>query len=93
VDGGGRADLAVGSWQFAGAAWSGGKVTVYSGRDGRALRRFTGRIAGETLGFDAVGIGDVDGDGAVDYLLTSAYSMVNGHRAGRAYVVAGQRAR
>ena len=93
VDGDGRADLAVGSWQFNGAAWSGGRVTVYSGRDGRELRRFTGRVAGETLGFDSVGIGDVDGDGAPDYLLTSAYSLVNGPRSGRAYIVAGQRTR
>ena len=91
VDGDGRADLAVGSWQFAGGAWSGGKITIYSGRDGRVLRRITGRIAGETLGFDSVGIGDVDGDGQVDFLVTSAYSLVNGPRSGRAFVIAGTR--
>jgi hypothetical protein len=90
VDGDGRADLAVGSWQYGGAAWSGGRVTVFSSRDGRVLQRLTGRVAGETLGFDAVGIGDVDGDGAVDFLVTSAYSLVNGVRSGRVYVVAGQ---
>ena len=89
VDGDGRDDLAVGSWQYGAAAWSGGRVTVLSGRDGRVLQRLTGRVAGETLGFDAVGIGDVDGDGAVDFLVTSAYSLVNGPRSGRAYVVAG----
>ncbi|MEO8560989.1 MAG: hypothetical protein ABI601_02875 [bacterium] len=93
VDGDGRADLAVGSWQFGDAAWSGGKITVYSGKDGRVLRRITGRVAGETLGFDSVGIGDVDGDGRVDFLVTSAYSLVNGPRSGRAFVVAGERVR
>jgi hypothetical protein len=91
VDGDGRADLAVGSWQYGGAAWSGGRITVYSGRDGRVLRRITGRVPGETLGFDSVGIGDVDGDGAIDFLVTSAYSLVHGPRSGRAYVVAGAR--
>ncbi|HEV7993146.1 MAG TPA: FG-GAP-like repeat-containing protein [Gemmatimonadaceae bacterium] len=93
VDGDGRADLAVGSWQFGGAAWSGGKITIYSGRDGHVLRRITGRVPGETLGFDSVGIGDVDGDGRADFLVTSAYSLVHGARSGRAFVVAGERVR
>jgi hypothetical protein len=91
VDGDGRADLVVGSWQYGGAAWSGGRVRVLSGRDGRVLQSFTGRVPGETLGFDAVGAGDADGDGATDYLVTSAWSMVNGVRSGRVYVLAGRR--
>lgn len=91
VDGDGRADLVIGAWQHGSAAWSGGRVTVYSGATGRVLQQFTGRIPGETLGFDAVGIGDVDGDGAVDFLVTSAYSAVHGSRSGRVYVVAGKR--
>ena len=85
----GVADFAVGSWQFGGAAWSGGKVTVHSGKDGAVLQRFTGKVPGETLGFDAVGVGDIDGDGAVDFLVTSAYSLVNGLRSGRVFIVAG----
>ena len=93
VDGDGRADLAVGSWQFGGEAWSGGKITIFSGRDGHVIRKITGRVPGETLGFDSVGIGDVDGDGTVDFLVTSAYSLVNGPRSGRAYIVAGERTR
>jgi FG-GAP repeat/FG-GAP-like repeat len=72
VDGDGRADLAVGSWQFGGAAWSGGRITIYSGRDGRVLRRITGRVPGETLGFDAVGIGDVTCDGRPELLASAA---------------------
>lgn len=89
VNGDGRADLVVGSWQYGGSAWSGGRVQVISGRDGKVLQTITGKVPGETLGFDAVGVGDIDGDGATDFLVTSAWSMVNGFRSGRAYIVAG----
>jgi len=89
LDGDGSADLVVGSWQYGGAAWSGGRITVRSGRDGHVLEAITGKVPGETLGFDAVGIGDVDGDGRTDYLVTSAWSMVSGYRSGRTYIIAG----
>jgi hypothetical protein len=87
VDGDGHADLAVGAWQYAAAAKSGGRIYVHSGKDGRLLRTITGRIAEETLGFDSVGMGDTDGDGTVDLLVTSAYSGVNGYRSGRVFLV------
>ena len=83
----GHADLVIGSWQFAGAAISGGKVTVFSGKDGSKLRTITGKILGETLGFDAVGIGDVDGDGIPDLLITSAWSGIHGYHSGRIYII------
>jgi hypothetical protein len=90
VDGDKVPDLVIGSWQYSGAAWSGGRVQVFSGRSGRLLRTITGRVPGETLSFDAVGIGDVNGDGATDYLITSAWSMVNGMRSGRVFIVSGK---
>ncbi|MDW3210657.1 MAG: FG-GAP-like repeat-containing protein [Reichenbachiella sp.] len=83
-------DLVIGAWQHASAAPSGGKVYVYSGKDGRELRTLTGQVAGETLGFDATGIGDVNGDGKVDLLLTSAWSAINGPRSGRIMIIAGK---
>ena len=89
VDKDGHADLVVGSWQYSGGAWSGGRVQVFSGKDGRRIQDIVGTVPGETLGFDAVGIGDVDGDGLTDYLVTSAWSGINGLRSGRAYIVAG----
>ena len=87
VDGDGRADLIVGAWQYGGAAVSGGRAYLYSGRDGRLLRRFTDRVPGDTLGFDAAGLGDVDGDGGADLLLSAAWSAVQGHHSGRVFVV------
>ncbi|HEU5163173.1 MAG TPA: hypothetical protein VFV54_08525, partial [Thermoanaerobaculia bacterium] len=90
VDRDGAADLVIGAWQHASAALSGGKVYVYSGRTQKLLRTITGRIPGETFGFDTTNLGDVDGDGAVDFLLTSAWSGVNGFQSGRVFVVAGE---
>ncbi|MEO8478047.1 MAG: FG-GAP-like repeat-containing protein [Gemmatimonadota bacterium] len=90
VNGDGHDDLVVGSWQFYGSAWSGGRVVVLSGKDGATLMTLTGKVPGETLGFDAVGIGDVDGDGSTDFLITSAWSLVNGPRSGRVYIVSGE---
>ncbi|HVT34121.1 MAG TPA: VCBS repeat-containing protein, partial [Nevskiaceae bacterium] len=87
IDGDGHADLAVGSWQYGGAAVSGGRVILYSGKSGKPLATYTCRIAGDTFGFDAVGIGDVDGDGIDDLLITSGWSAVSGHHSGRVFIV------
>ncbi len=87
VDGDGRADLIVGAWQYAGAAVSGGRAYLYSGKDGKLLKTYTCRIPGDTFGFDAVGMGDVDGDGTVDFLITSAWSGIRGNHSGRVFLI------
>lgn len=87
VDGDGHADLVIGAWQHSGAAPNGGKVYVYSGRDGTLIRAWTCRVMGDTFGFDTTGLGDVDGDGSVDLLVTSAWSAVQGARSGRAFLI------
>lgn len=89
ADGDGHADLLIGAWQHAGAAASGGKLYLYSGADGSLLRTVTGRVMGETLGFDTTGMGDVNGDGYVDWLVTSAWSAINGPRSGRMFIISG----
>jgi hypothetical protein len=87
VDGDGRADLIVGAWQYAGAAISGGRASLFSGRDGRRIAAYTCRVPGDTFGFDAVGMGDVDGDGTIDLLITSAWSGIHGFHSGRMFIV------
>ena len=91
VDGDGIGDLVVGAWQNAEGSASGGKVYLYSAaHGGRLLRSWTCKQSGDTLGFDACGIGDVDGDGFVDFLLTSAWSNAKGQKTGRVFIVAGE---
>ncbi|HEX9885820.1 MAG TPA: integrin alpha, partial [Longimicrobiales bacterium] len=80
----------VGAWQHASLAPSGGKTYAYSGRDGSLLWAITGKVMGETFGFDTTGMGDVNGDGTVDLLLTSAWSAIEGARSGRMYIVSGR---
>ena len=89
VDRDGHADLVIGAWQHASRAASGGKIYLYSGKTGALIRAWTGTVPGETLGFDATGIGDVNGDGVPDMLLTSAWSAINGTRSGRVFIVSG----
>lgn len=91
VDGDGRADLLIGAWQNAEGAKSGGKCTLFSGAEGRELASWVCTRANETFGFDTTGMGDVDGDGATDYLITNAWSGIAGNQSGRAFLVAGPR--
>ncbi len=79
----GRTDLAVGSYSSSAGAPNAGKIEIYSGRDGSLLRSITSLTPNEQLGFDAVGIGDVNRDGRTDLLATAA----NGETV---YVIAGE---
>ena len=90
VNGDGHDDLVVGAWQHGAEAPGAGKVYVISGQNGAELRALVANVAGETFGFDAQGIGDVNGDGKIDLLLTSAWSRVSGARSGRVFIVAGE---
>jgi hypothetical protein len=76
VDRDGHADVVVGLWISSAAAVNGGRVIVYSGRTGRKLFDYASPNAGETLGYDAVGLGDVNGDGRVELLLSAAIGDV-----------------
>ncbi len=68
----GRPDVIVGSYTASDGAPLAGKVQIFSGADGSVLRTFTSTTAGENLGFDAVGIGDVNHDHVPDALLAAA---------------------
>lgn len=76
VDRDGHADVVVGLYASSAAATLGGRVVVYSGRSGKKLFDYASPNERETLGYDAVGLGDVDRDGRADLLLSGAVSDV-----------------
>ncbi|MCW6006409.1 FG-GAP-like repeat-containing protein [Micromonospora sp. CPCC 205371] len=76
VDRDGHADVVVGLYASSAAAPQAGRVIVYSGRTGRKLFDYASQNAGETLGYDAVGLGDVNGDGRIELLLSAAVGDV-----------------
>jgi hypothetical protein len=84
VDGDGLVDLAVGSYTSSDGAPQAGKVEIFSGVDGTLIRRITSTTALENLGFDTVGVGDLNEDGVPDLLISAASGD-------RVYVVAGAR--
>ena len=73
VNADGRADLIVGGYTWSGGGRTeGGRVRIFSGADGSVLASANGsRVRGQ-LGFDAVGLGDVSGDGRLDFIVASA---------------------
>jgi FG-GAP repeat len=87
VNGDGRADLIIGSWQYSVAAQSAGRAYLYDGRNGQLLRTYTSRIPGDTFGFDAVGMGSVDGRGQSELLITAGWSGIHGYHSGRIFLI------
>jgi hypothetical protein len=67
-----RPDLAIGSYLHSDGGTNAGKIELFSGRTGAKLRTITSTTPGENLGFDAVGVGDVDRDHRLDLFASAA---------------------
>jgi hypothetical protein len=70
VDGDGHDDIVMAAYTSEAGAEAGGKMFVFSGRNGKVIRTMTGNVPGELLGFDALAVGDVNGDARIDFLIT-----------------------
>ncbi len=86
VDSDHRPDIAVGSYTSNDGAPNAGRIDIFSGRTGATLRTIISTTPNEELGFDAVGVGDVNRDGRPDLLASAA----NGDTV---YMIAGERVR
>lgn len=87
INGDGQADMIVAAWTSSAGAPAGGKVYLISGTDGTVLHTATGAIANDSLGVDALSLGDVNGDGVQDFLLTAVGNDFQGTDVGHAYIV------
>jgi hypothetical protein len=72
IDGDGVQDIAVGSYLSSTGAKLAGRVDVFSGATGERIASITSTRIGENLGFDVVGLGDTNGDGQPDLLVSAA---------------------
>jgi len=72
VDFDGREDLIIGAFNASTGVPNGGQVNIYAGCDGSLIRSFTSAVENEQLGFDCVGLGDVNDDRYPDFLLSAA---------------------
>lgn len=70
VDGDGHGDLFLAGYTNGLAAPNAGRGYLLSGRDQSLIRSMTGTAAQAFLGFDALPVGDANGDGLTDFLLT-----------------------
>lgn len=87
IDNDGYADLILAAWISPAGGDQAGKTFVYSGRTYDVLETLTHTIPGATFGFDAAGIGDINGDGSADYLISAAWDAA---QRGTTYIIAGQ---
>lgn len=74
ADGDGTPDLAIGAYgSDPNGVKGGGRVVIFSGATGAEIRRISGAVEQLQVGFDVVGVGDVDADGRDDLLLSGAF--------------------
>lgn len=91
VDGDGHDDVLIGEIAAQGAAGLQGHVYVHSGRTGALLYTRSGSMD-ESFGGSVAGVGDIDGDGASDFLVGASRANVNGSSSGMVILYSGRTA-
>ena len=77
ANGDGIADLIVGAPRDDNNGTDSGSARLFSGADGRVLNTFDGNSAGDQFGFSVSANGDVNDDGAADFLISTFYGTIN----------------
>jgi hypothetical protein len=89
VDADGFADVLVGIPYYSGIDSVRGRARVYSGRDGSALHTLDGYAAAGRFGWAVDGLGDVNADGASDFLVAAFTEVGPGFQRGAVHVFGG----
>ncbi len=83
LDGDGVNELLFGSWSDSTGANTGGAATLFSGATGERISRWTGDVNGALFAGDVATLGDLDGDGAPEVLISAPWAA---NQQGRSYV-------
>ncbi|MEE9129588.1 MAG: integrin alpha [Phycisphaerales bacterium] len=86
INGDDHEDLILASWVHNAGGTQAGRAEIFDGATGKVLDTYTHNVPFAQFGFDANGMGDVDGDGKTDYLITAANDSGG---TGKAYLIAG----
>jgi FG-GAP repeat len=89
VDGDGHADVLVGSPQDKSDGFTFGKARVFSGIDGSLIYTLKGNASSDEFGFRVAAAGDVDADGAADFLIGAPSGSFQGADDGALHVISG----
>lgn len=81
-------DLIIAAYSASGLITGGGRVDIYSGADPTViLHTVTGNVINDNLGVDALSIGDINGYGGPEYLITAVGLDFLGQDVGKAYII------
>jgi len=89
VDFDGHNDLIYAAFTDPGIADGAGSIFLFSGKDGTVLREVRGTLEGDSFGYSTIGVGDLDGDGSLDFAGAAVFHDGAGVDRGKVYVIAG----
>lgn len=88
VNGDNHDDLIIAAYSASDGVTGGGRVDIYSGADPTViLHTVTGNVVNDNLGVDALSVGDINGYGGPEYLITAVGLDFLGLDVGKAYII------